>query len=214
MHKTQARAVGEMAAYAKSLHPEVYVFCNPSFWNHKGYFEDADVMIEHLGPWYNDYVDISVPYQSNMRNEKKREALFMKHRRVNAQYAHPARRAGRSISWSSFRYGANGFAYWAYYTPRGNPWDIRTWKMYGYEALMVLPLENGVAVMPSYEEMREAWEDYRLLTALREAGKKDVLDALLKEFGDSFDPPRMEAATPYKCDFLELRDKALGAFKK
>ncbi len=60
--------------------------------------------------------------------------------------------------------------------------------------------------------MREAWEDWRLLTALSEAGKADVLDALLKEFADSFDPPNMETAKPYKCDFQALRDKALGAF--
>ncbi len=106
----------------------------------------------------------------------------------------------------------DGFAYWAYYAPQGNPWDIRTWKMYGYEALMVLPLENGVAVTPSYEELREAWEDWRLLTALKETGKTEVLDALLKEFADSFDRPGMEAERPYKCDFRKLRDKALAAF--
>ena len=92
------------------------------------------------------------------------------------------------------------------------PWDIRTWKLYAYEALMVLPLENGVAVTPPYEEMREAWEDWRLLTALRESGKTEVLDALLKEFGDSFDRPGMEGERPYRCDFRKLRNKALAAF--
>ena len=34
------------------------------------------------------------------------------------------------------------------------------------------------------------------------------------EFGDSFDRPNMETARPYKCDFLKLRDKALGAFAR
>ena len=77
---------------------------------------------------------------------------------------------------------------------------------------MVLPLENGVAVTPSYEELREAWEDWRLLTALRETGKTEVLDALLKEFADSFDRPHMEIERPYKCNFLKLREKALDAF--
>ena len=77
---------------------------------------------------------------------------------------------------------------------------------------MVLPLENGVAVTPPYEEMREAWEDWRLLTALRESGKTEVLDALLKEFADSFDRPGMEGERPYRCDFRKLREKALDAF--
>ena len=75
-----------------------------------------------------------------------------------------------------------------------------------------MPLENGVAVTPMYEEMREAWEDWRLLTALKEAGKTELLNALLKEFGDSFDRPGMETDRPYKCNFLKLRDKALDAF--
>ena len=208
-----AKAMGEMAVFAKSVCPEAAVFCNPSFWTGKG-FSNAETMLASLSAWYNDSVDISVPYRSHLEDKVKRDELFTKPRRVNAQYAHPPRRAGRSLSWSSFRYGMDGFAYWAYYAPQGNPWDIRTWKLYAYEALMVLPLENGVAVTPPYEELREAWEDWRLLTALREAGKTEVLDALLKEFADSFDRPGMEAERPYKCDFLKLRDKALDAFDR
>ena len=50
--------------------------------------------------------------------------------------------------------------------------------------------------------------------ARRESGKTELLDALLKEFADSFDPPNMEAERPYKCDFRKLRDKALQAFTK
>jgi hypothetical protein len=207
----RAKVTCEMAAVAKEVCPEVLVFANPSCWTGHG-FSDADSMIAAFAPEYNQYIDVSVPYRSHLEDARKREELFTKPRRINAQYAHPPRRAGRSISWSSFRYGLDGFAYWAYYSPTGNPWDIRTWKMYGYEALMVLPLENGVAVTPSYEELREAWEDWRLLTALKETGKTEVLDALLKEFADSFDRPGMEAERPYKCDFRKLRDKALAAF--
>ena len=50
--------------------------------------------------------------------------------------------------------------------------------------------------------------------ARREAGKTELLDALLKEFADSFDRPGMEAERPYKCDFHAIRDKALQAFTK
>lgn len=209
-----ARVAGEMAQHVKTNYPAVSVFCNPSFWMRTG-FADATMMTNSLCPWYNDYVDISVPYRSHLENKVKREEIFTKPRRVNAQYAHPASRAGRSIAWSSFRYGMNGYAWWCYYwNTGGTPWDIRTWRIYGYETKQVMPLENGVAVTPMYEEMREAWEDWRLLTALKEAGKTELLDALLKEFGDSFDPPNMETPRPYKCDFLKLRDKALEAFKK
>ena len=211
-----AKVAGEMAQHVKTNFPAVSVFCNPSFWSgRKGCFEDSVVMTNSLCPWYNDYIDVSVPYRSHLENKVKREDIFTKPRRINAQYAHPAARAGRSIAWSSFRYGMDGYAWWCYYWPTGGtPWDIRTWSHYAYETKMALPLENGVAVAPIYEEMREAWEDWRLLTALKEAGKTEVLGALLKEFGDSFDPPNMETPRPYKCDFIKLRDKALGAFKK
>lgn len=84
-------------------------------------------------------------------------------------------------------------------------------------AVAVEGLGNGVSakllvggVIRVSENKREAWEDWRLLTALREAGKTELLDALLKEFADSFDPPNMETSRPYKCDFQALRDKALA----
>ena len=207
-----AKVAGEMAQHVKTNYPAVSVFCNPSFWMSNG-FADATIMTNRLCSWYNDWVDISVPYRSHLEDKVKRDELFTKPRRVNAQYAHPASRAGRSIAWSSFRYGMNGYAWWCYYWPTGGtPWDIRTWRIYGYETKQVMPLENGVAVTPMYEEMREAWEDWRLLTALKEAGKTELLDSLFKEFGDSFDRPNMETARPYKCDFLKLRNKALDAF--
>ena len=86
-------------------------------------------------------------------------------------------------------------------------------------AVAVEGLGNGVSakllvggVIRVSENKREAWEDWRLLTALRETGKADVLDALLKEFADSFAPPHLETSRPYRCDFFKRRDKALGAF--
>jgi hypothetical protein len=145
--------------------------------------------------------------------EQGRQALWTTKRRVNASYAHPAHRAGRSIAWANFRYGLDGFAYWCYFwNSGGDPWDIRTWRIYSYEVDMVLPLENGVAVTPIYEEMREAWEDWRILTLLRKSGKNELLDALFEEFAGSFRKEDVETSKPYACDFLSLRDRALSAF--
>ena len=208
----QFRAVAEIM---RRCAPEFGVYMNPSFWqvvDGKGAFAPAETVIGALGSYYPGLIDISVPYRSNVESKEEREALWCVPRRVNAQYAHPAHRAGRSIAWSSFRYGMDGFAYWCYYSPRGNPWDIRTWNRYAYETMLVFPLENGAAPTPVYEEMREAWEDWRLLDALRQAGKDDVLKALLAEFAASYDEPRRESCRPYTCDFLKLRDKALDAF--
>lgn len=208
-----ALGVGRMAKWAKECHPELNLFSDPSFWTSRGCFADAETVVRHLEWFYNECVDVSVPYRSNVEDPVKRERLFCTKRKVNAQYAHPARRAGRSIAWSSFRYGLDGFAYWAYYTPRGDPWDIRTWNLYDYgQAQMVFPLENGVAVTAMYETMREAVEDYRLLAAVREAGRSDVVDRVLADFADSFDASKMESARPYRCDFANLRARLLAPF--
>ena len=76
---------------------------------------------------------------------------------------------------------------------------------------MVLPLENGVAITPIYEEMREAWEDYRLLTALRNAGKNRLLEKLLTEFNMAQDYVDVEKMAN-RSDFQSLRDRALSSF--
>lgn len=107
----------------------------------------------------------------------------------------------------------NGFAYYCYYAPRGNPWDIRTWGSLDYRYQMVFPLENDVAVTPIYETMREAWEDYRLLTALRDAGRDGLLADLLAEYEKATDYADIENV-PNRSDFQSLHDRALGAFDR
>lgn len=216
-NKHNAKQFRQIAALIKRVEPRFNVYMNPSFWqtvDGRGAFAPADVVIGALGSFYPELIDVSVPYRTNVEDAEEREKLWCVKRRVNAQYAHAAHRAGRSIAWSSFRYGMDGFAYWCYYSPRGNPWDVRTFNLYAYEVQLVFPLETGAALTPVYEEMREACEDWRILTALRETGRIDALAALLAEFGASYNEARRETCRPYECDFLRLRDKALEAFRQ
>ncbi len=207
-----AKICGEVCRHIRSVAPDMNIYLNPSFWM-RTQFAPMEDIIAALGDYYADCVDVSVPYRSLTKSEAGRKTLWATKRRVNASYAHPAHRAGRSIAWANFRYGLDGFAYWCYFWKTGGtPWDIRTWRIYAYEVDMALPLENGVAITPVYEEMREAYEDWRLLLALRAAGKTEVLDALLEKVAESFDRPNMETAKPYASDFQSLRDRALAAF--
>ena len=209
-----AKVCGEVCRHIRAVAPDMNIYLNPSFWI-RTQFAPMEDIIAALGDFYADCVDVSVPYRSLTKSEVGRKALWATKRRVNASYAHPAHRAGRSIAWMNFRYGLDGFAYWCYFwRTGGTPWDIRTWRIYAYEVDLALPLENGVAITPVYEEMREAYEDWRLLLALRAAGKTEVLDALIKEVAASFDQPNMESAKPYACDFQSLRDRALAAFEQ
>ena len=204
----RAAIFGETCRYLREIAPDMSIYMNPCFWTGRC-FSPPDEIIDALKGYYGECVDVSVPYRSLVEDEAMRNALWTQPRRVNAQYAHPAHRAGRSLAWSSFRYGLDGFGYWAYYSPTGNPWDIRTWPYWAYECQMVFPLEEGVATTPVYEEMREAYEDWRLLSLLRGKGLRSQLDALLKDFSGSFDPDGMETARPYTCDFAALRLRAL-----
>jgi len=205
-----AALVGEMAQIVKEAEPTLQIYMNPCFWE-RG-FPPENAMLECLKPYYNKVIDISCPIRNLVRegNVLTKE-LWTAKRRINAQYIHPATRAGRSIAWSAFRNGLNGFAYYCYYAPRGNPWDIRTWKGLDYRYQMVFPMENDVAVTALYELMREAWEDYRILTALKEAGKNTLLSELLGEYERAQDYSDVENV-PNHADFQMLRDKALNAF--
>jgi hypothetical protein len=204
----RAEIFGDVCRHLRKASPDMLIYVNPCFWTGKG-FSPADEIIECLSGFYPTHVDVSVPYRSLVEDRECRQALWTGERTVNAQYAHPAHRAGRSIAWSSFRYGLDGFAYWAYYSPRGNPWDIRTWKYWSYECQLVFPLEKTLAITPVYEEMREAAEDWRMLQLLKQSGRTGELERLMAEFASGFDEARKETARPYNCDFRRLREKAL-----
>ncbi len=206
-----AELFGDMARTIKEAEPTLQVFMNPCFWLGNG-FPPATNMLAVLEPYYNEVIDISCPIRNLVRpGNLLTTNLWTKPRAVNAQYIHPAARAGRSIAWSSFDNGMNGFAYFCYYWPRGNAWDIRTWSWLDFRYQMVFPLENDVAITPIYETMREAWEDYRMLAALRAAGKEALLGELLKSYEKATDYADWENV-PNRSDFQSLHDKALGAF--
>ena len=208
--RKNAALVGEMAQIIKRAEPSLQIYMNPCFWE-RG-FPPEKAIYDHLIPYYNAVIDISCPIMNLVRSDNQlTKDLWTAKRRVNAQYIHPATRAGRKIAWSSFRNGLNGFGYYCYYSPQGNPWDIRTWKQYDYRYQMVFPLCDDVAVTPLYELMREAWEDYRLLTALRQSGKNELLQKLLESYDRAQDYEDIENM-PNTSDFQALRDTALSSF--
>lgn len=208
--RSSAAQAGEMARMVKEVAPDVLVYENPCFWE-RG-FPPKQAIQDELAPYYNELIDISCPIRNLVRaGNGLTETLWTHPRRVNATYIHPARRAGRSIAYLAFETGLNGFGYYCYYSPRGNPWDIRTWSNCSYDYQMVFPLENDVAPMPIYETMRDAWEDYLLLAALRRDGKQPVLKELLDAYESATDYSNVESV-PNSSDFTALHDKALKAY--
>lgn len=195
-----AAIFGALARLVKKADSHVRLYCNPCFWEEPGGFAPQERIIDSLQSFYNDRIDISVPHQYlvDPNNAATRE-LWNHPRAVRAFYIHPPR--GREMSWKAFELGYNGWAYFCYYWPQGDPWNVATWSQLDMSYQMVFPGPEGPVITPIYEAMREGWEDYRLLTLLKEQGKTGAVAALLQGWHD-------------KVPFARLRLEALRAAAK
>ncbi|MBT3381934.1 MAG: DUF4091 domain-containing protein [Lentisphaerae bacterium] len=188
---------GVFAQLLKEVAPNVRIYCNPCFWGAGGHPPDATIgsLIE---PWYNASVDISVPSRS-LCNETTFPLLNTRFwnapRRVNALYQHPC--PGRGLSWEAFRRGFNGWGFYSYYAPRGDPWNDFDDMRFDY--VVVYPGPRGPVPTIESEQMREGWEDYCLLTLLKQRKLDTVLASILDEYAQGERP------------FSALRRRALTA---
>ncbi|MFA9478058.1 hypothetical protein ACERK3_07080 [Phycisphaerales bacterium AB-hyl4] len=175
-----AELFGVLARIIRETDPQVRIYMNPLFW--RPGFAPQEVIVDHLADYYNELIDISVPIGPLVGDNQTTCALWARPRFVRAFFHHPPSRAGRQMAWKAFDLGFNGWGYYCYYAPRGNPWDIRTWSSLDYRYQMVFPGPEGPIITPIYEKMRDAWEDYRLLAAVRQAGETALLDELLMAY--------------------------------
>ncbi len=194
-----AAIYGAFARMIKKADPNVKIYMNPLFWTSSGFNSEADIL-GSLKPFYNEVIDVSVPAIQLVGGNALTKELWAKPRWVRAGYIHPAARGGRGMVWTAFANGLNGWAYFSYYTG-GHPWDYTAGRSLDFAYQMVFPGPNGAIITPIYEEMREGWEDYRLLTALRQQGKTGVLQQILKDY---------EKSVP----FAELRLRGLRALAR
>jgi len=204
-------AYGALAATIKRADPRVRIYCNPCFWVGDGVVADDEVFAA-LSPWYSQVIDVSVPLFLLLRDHPRSYELFTQPRSVNAFYyvaTHHTRSEAsaqvelyRRMGWEAFAHGFNGWGFYSYYAPRGNPWDDLDVDFYSREDRadyqMVFPGPRGPIATRASEAVREGWEDYCLLTLLRERGAEQELAALLAE---------REAGTP----MTELRLRGLRA---
>ena len=97
---------------------------------------------------------------------------------------------------------------------RFDPWDASTWEISDCNYQAVYPLENDVAITALYETLREAAEDFRMLDALKAAGKADVLKEVLSRADAAWDRTRYayRHLDPKAPDILDLRERILSEF--
>ena len=200
---------GAMAKIVRKADPKVRIYSNPCFWIGNGVAKDDDVFAV-LGPWYRDYVDVSVPLFLLLRDRPKCWTLFDAPRFVRACYTVSTQSAKserakqvqlyRHLAWDAFKRGWNGWGFYSYYGPREDPWNDfdKSWTANRPDYLMVYPGPRGPVPTRQSEAVREGWEDYCLLTLLKQQDREAELGAILKSY---------EAGEP----MAQLRERALRA---
>lgn len=201
--KGNAAAYGALCRIIRKADPHVRIYCNPCFWVGDGVLGDAEVA-EVLAPWYRETVDVSVPLYLLLRDRPACYALFDAPRFVRAFYTvstHSAKseRAAqvemyRRQAWDAAAKGWNGWGFYSYYGPRGDPWNDFDKDWYTAENmpdyLMVYPGPRGPVPTRPSEAVREGWEDYRLLAWLREHDP-DRARTALEEYGRGAAPAEL-----------------------
>ena len=178
---------GVLSRIVKEADPKVRLYANPIFWEGSGTAPD-DIIAPLLSPWYS-LVDVSVPFDGLLSPSYAKSApLFRAPRLVRASYhvsthGDKNERASqvdsyRRQGWDAFARGENGWGFFSYYSPIGDPWNDFDGAYPDY--IMVYPGPRGPIPTRTSENVREGWEDYRLLTLLRSQGKQAQISALLK----------------------------------
>lgn len=160
---------------------------NPIFWEGSASAPD-DVIASMLSPYYRELIDVSVPHEGLLNDHPKSEALFDAPHFIRGSYAvstHGGKGEAsadvefhRRMAWRAFARGYNGWGFFAYYRPEGSPWDDMDASLPDYS--MVFPGPRGPIATRRSESVRQGWQDFRLLTLLKQRGRQAELDAILK----------------------------------
>ena len=195
--RSTAPTLGAFARLIRKADPKVRIYCNPSFWEGSGCVDDA-AAYPPLESWYRECVDISVPIMLLLRDRPKCWTLFDAKRSVRASY-NVCSQSGKSeqasntelyrrFAWDTFARGWNGWGFYSYFAPRGDPWNDFDAEWTTGEDLpdyqVVYPGPRGPIATRQSEALRAGWEDYCLLTLLREKHLDQALAAILKGYAD------------------------------
>ncbi|MHB0997629.1 MAG: hypothetical protein ACYC27_00165 [Armatimonadota bacterium] len=180
-----------IARHLRTVDPKVRLYCNPCFWEGNNVASDSKIT-SSLAGWYNDCIDISAPFYAMLEDRPKSWDLFNTPRPVRASYeilSHSARseetkdiECYRRLAWDAFSRGWNGWGFYAYYRPLGDPWNDIDGTDGMPDFQVVYPGLRGPVPTRQSEAVREGWEDYCILTLLRERGMKKDLNSILKSY--------------------------------
>ena len=179
----------DMARMIKAADPKVRISCNPYL-----RVRDASGNLRIASPGealkllqeteYSKWCDVSIPIEWMADIPELHSQLAGAKRDYNLYYVHPC--PGRKMPWKAFTMGANGWGYYSYF--RGpdacidsDPWTDFDEGSGGSDYLVVYPGPQGAVPTFLSEEMREGYDDFCLLTLLKEKGLQAEVETLLKD---------------------------------
>jgi hypothetical protein len=175
------KTIEAYAKIVKGIDPKVRIYCNP--------------VAMPQGDWYNKLIDISDPYSHVGLGGPEMKTLFSSPRSVNAFYkllANCSKFEGsgqlarfRGLPWEAMSRGWNGWAFYSYYAPTGDPWDdFDGGSSPGAEPdwSVIYPGPTGAIASRASEALREGYEDWCLINLLKSTGKQAVADAIVAKF--------------------------------
>lgn len=169
-------AFAEMCRVVKETDPRVNVYANPSFWRgwDRGLTEPDEATAAALCGWYDKYVDCSCPHVLNLTDHPKTYPRYAAKRKYNGFYdvigQHMKSERGetiglmRDLAWKALLRGFNGWSFYAYYRPVGDPWDDSDGCAPDYQ--IVYPGEYGPIPTRASEALGEGYADYRIMKLL------------------------------------------------
>ena len=173
---------GKVCEVIKATDPKVRIYCNPT--------------TASPPEWYIKLIDVSVPFYTHGLEHPENRYIYGAPRWVNAYYRIATNSARgerapyvelyRELAWNSIVRGWNGWGFFAYYRPEGDPWNDFDWVaangQTSPEFVMVYPGPRGPIPTRDSEALREGYEDYCLIELLRKRGMKREVDAIIKDF--------------------------------
>jgi hypothetical protein len=191
-----AELYGVLARLVKQTDPKINIYMNPIFWEGNAPAPD-DIIAPLLSPFYREVINVSVPHEILMRGYPRSQPLFDATRLVNATYrvsTHGDKDERAPVSyqnqaWDAFGRGYNGWGFYSYYSPEGDPWN--DFDSGNPDYIMVYPGPRGPIPSRTSESVREGWEQYRLLSLLKQQGRTAELAALLKDYAGGEAPDKL-----------------------
>jgi hypothetical protein len=171
----------QIAKWIKDVDPEIRVVIDSSPSNmDEGKKMDAltDVWMPHHKYFFPEELK---PFHQMVRESKKTYWFYFYSEGKNEKAQDPTVHYLAKFWWG-YEMKLTGMGYWAnqYY---GDPWYRKDFTGY-YDTSMVYPVQGGVVPSRRWQAWRRGWQDYNLLSILREKLEKDGNQADLKKLDD------------------------------